>query len=443
MRPLVYCLGIISLLSFGLFHWDGAKQAYKRHLALNALAAIKTPEFQPFNLARELESGNIGKIERRSKYTYDLHLRSDNDEDLPHYWRQWWYTKLEKLPMDKPVSFTLRGRGHWNYYIPVYSYDNLRWHHFDQKNVTQPGRNTLRFKKKFKQSEVYMARYYPYTYTKFKDYLKRHETSPYLQKESLGSSKFGLDVPALTITDPTIVKKKAQVIIHGRTHPGEVASSYLVEGLLTFLLGPSKEAKTIRRNLVVRVVPILNVDGVVIGNNRVNPEGINLEGKWFTHKRSAKLDFQKSPFEVQQFYKKLRQWTRKGPPVTVALNVHSSNGTPADKTFFFPHFGPRRLGYSRGEAKLWNDQLRFINHMAEIKGRSWFNKPPRDGKRDFISKSVPESWWWKKHGPNVMALTIEATFGRAGSSKRWIKPNDIRSIGSTVGQALVRYHNLR
>ncbi len=410
-----------------------------------ALASVPLPKVAApkLNRASDLESGNIGKIERTSRYSYTLNLRSDNDQSLPKYWRQWWFTKIENVPTDKSVSIRLKGRGHWNYYVPVYSYDNVRWHQFKEKNVLQPSKHTLVFKNKFKKKTVYLARYYPYTYTKLLNYLDRHKHNPALKMESMGMSRQGFEIPALTITDRDHRTKKGQVIIHARTHPGEVASSYMLEGALSFLLSPAKEARKIRKDLLIRVVPMLNVDGVVVGNNRVTPDGVNLEGKWFTKHQSAKMDYSRAPYEVRLFYKKIKKWMKAGPRVSMALNLHSSNGDPRDKTFFFPHFGPSKFGYSSNESDLWRKQLSFIGHMKRIQGRDWFNKIPSHGRRDFLAREVPESWWWKGHKSRVMALTVEATFGKAGKTQNWIKPNQIRKLGSSMAKAIGKYHGVR
>jgi len=388
------------------------------------------------NRADFLESGNIGKIVRINKYSYNLNLRSDNDQDLPKYWRQWWYTSVNNLPTDRPVKFRLKGRGHWNFYVPVFSYDNIRWQQFAERDVQKAKNNDLIFSQKFEKSKVYIARYYPYTFTKLKKYLDRNKSNPYLKIGSMGDSLQKRNIPTLTITDPDKTAKKSQIIVHARTHPGEVASSFLLEGSIDFLLSDHPEAKIARANHIFRIVPMLNVDGVVVGNNRVSPEGINLEGKWDTYPRSARLKFAEAPHEVKLFYNQILRWKRSGPPVSIAMNIHSSNGQPKDKTFFFPHFGPQSMGYSTAEVNLWNKQVSFIQKMKDVQGEEWFNRIPKHGTRAFLKRSVPESWWWKVSRGKTMALTIEATFGKAGDTNNWIRPNQIRIIGKSMVQAM-------
>ena len=64
-----------------------------------------------------------------------------------------------------------------------------------------------------------------------------------------------------------IVKRKA-VIITGRVYPGETNSSFIVEGMLQYLLSDSEIAKKLRDRYVFKIVPMLNPDGVVLGNYR-------------------------------------------------------------------------------------------------------------------------------------------------------------------------------
>ena len=42
----------------------------------------------------------------------------------------------------------------------------------------------------------------------------------------------------------------------------------MMHGLLDYLTGPSLDAKILRDNFVFKIVPMLNVDGVIIGNYR-------------------------------------------------------------------------------------------------------------------------------------------------------------------------------
>jgi len=57
---------------------------------------------------------------------------------------------------------------------------------------------------------------------------------------------------------------KRAMIITCRVHPGEPQSSHMMQGILDYLVSP--EAEDLRKAFVFRIVPMLNVDGVVYGN---------------------------------------------------------------------------------------------------------------------------------------------------------------------------------
>ena len=59
-----------------------------------------------------------------------------------------------------------------------------------------------------------------------------------------------------------------------RVHSGETVSSYMMKGAIEYLLSPS--AKSLRKNYVFYVLPMLNPDGVRYGNYRTSLLGVDL-----------------------------------------------------------------------------------------------------------------------------------------------------------------------
>ncbi len=58
-------------------------------------------------------------------------------------------------------------------------------------------------------------------------------------------------------------------VISARVHPGESNSSFVMDGLLKFLADPKdEEARELRRRYEFKLMPMLNPDGVIIGNYR-------------------------------------------------------------------------------------------------------------------------------------------------------------------------------
>lgn len=72
------------------------------------------------------------------------------------------------------------------------------------------------------------------------------------------------------------IAERKCVIICSRVHPGESNASFIVEGFLEFIVSNEKDAKTLRDTFVFKVVPMLNPDGVIVGNYRCNLNGLDL-----------------------------------------------------------------------------------------------------------------------------------------------------------------------
>jgi cytosolic carboxypeptidase protein 2/3 len=69
-------------------------------------------------------------------------------------------------------------------------------------------------------------------------------------------------------------------IISGRVHPGESNASFIMEGFLEFILGNESCAKALRDHFVFKIVPMLNPDGVIVGNYRCSLAGLDLNRQW-------------------------------------------------------------------------------------------------------------------------------------------------------------------
>lgn len=69
-----------------------------------------------------------------------------------------------------------------------------------------------------------------------------------IHRTNLCLSAMGNSIPLLSISNPNSNKRDPKPLIYviGRQHPGETPSSFIVEGLINFLLSQSLEAKELR-----------------------------------------------------------------------------------------------------------------------------------------------------------------------------------------------------
>lgn len=70
------------------------------------------------------------------------------------------------------------------------------------------------------------------------------------------------------------------IIVLARSHPGESVVSFVCQGFIEFMLGSHPIAAALRQNFVFKIIPMVNPDGVFLGNNRCNLIGQDLNRCW-------------------------------------------------------------------------------------------------------------------------------------------------------------------
>lgn len=61
-----------------------------------------------------------------------------------------------------------------------------------------------------------------------------------------------------------------------RVHPGETNASWMMKGVLDYITSDSLQAVALREKFVFKIVPMLNPDGVIVGNYRCSLAGGDL-----------------------------------------------------------------------------------------------------------------------------------------------------------------------
>lgn len=391
------------------------------------------------------ESGSIGEIIKISNTEWKLGIADDNNNaSLPDSWRSWWYIKADSVVTDSAIQITITNSGWPYYYNPMYSYNQKEWFRFESSEVTRNSRNELVIRKKFDHSTVWISMFYPYTLTDLEDFIESINGSPFLKIITAGHSQQGNPLYLIKVTDFDVpVTEKKRILIHARTHPAETPPSFLLEGMLNFLISGEADANELLRKFEFHIFPMQNVDGVIAGNYRSTPKSENLEMLWTSAPGDPINLTSSAPVEVTVIHEHAKTlMTDGGPAVSIALNLHASNSEPDIRPFFFPHFGSEAYGYSDSEASLWNKQLHFISSFASHHGYDMIEPVPTTGGGSFAGKTYPESWWWKNFQDQVMAITMEMTYGRSGYYPRWIEPTDMREMGRNLALGIRDYYTL-
>ncbi|XP_037918827.1 uncharacterized protein LOC119656542 isoform X4 [Hermetia illucens] len=259
------------------------------------------------------ESGNLAKAVKITPTYYELYLRPDL---YTNRHKQWFYFRVSNtrknttyrfsiVNLVKPDSLHNEGMRPLMYSTKAATKTNIGWRRCgeniayyrndDENSGDEDDENssyTLTFNIQFPYDEdmVYFAHSYPYTYSDLQDYLmeiQRHPVkSKFCKLRLLCRSLAGNNVYYLTVTAPTVEedpnKKKRAVVVTARVHPGETPSSWMMKGLMDFITGDSNVAKRLRHKFIFKLIPMLNPDGVIVGNTRCSLTGKDLNRQYRT-----------------------------------------------------------------------------------------------------------------------------------------------------------------
>lgn len=132
---------------------------------------------------------------------------------------------------------------------------------------------------------MYFSHSYPYTYSDLSSYLtgifSRKEVGRSVTLKNMGRTVGKNRIDLLSITSKRNSSKQKKVVwIIARQHPGEITSSFVVEGIIDFLVGESRAAEYLKDNFVFKIVPMVNTDGVIHGNARCELVGTDPNRRW-------------------------------------------------------------------------------------------------------------------------------------------------------------------
>ncbi|NXX16842.1 CBPC2 carboxypeptidase, partial [Podargus strigoides] len=256
-------------------------------------AALAGPEDTTLLFESRFESGNLQKAVRVGPYEYVLMLRPDL-YTAKH--TQWFYFRVQNTRREPLYRFTIANMAKPK---SLYS-EGLRPLLYSQRDAQsrgigwrrvgtdvryyrgggeEPAAFRLSWAARFPHDAdtCFFAHSYPYTYSDLQRYLRALAGDParsrYCTVRALCRSLAGNVIYLLTVTSPGGAAAKRAVLLSARAHPGESGGSWAMRGFLDFLLGAHPDAQLLRQLFLFKVVPMLNPDGVVVGNSRCSLAG--------------------------------------------------------------------------------------------------------------------------------------------------------------------------
>ncbi|XP_022821510.1 cytosolic carboxypeptidase 4-like isoform X5 [Spodoptera litura] len=257
------------------------------------------------------ESGNLRKVIQVGPREYELILMPDVNSTKRH---QWFYFEVRNMQQGRPYIFNIvnceksdsqfnfgmkpvmysvkeavLGRPGWVRAGSDICYYRNSYHYANQKNHNKCYL-TVTFNIDFPHTNdvVYIAYHFPFTYsmmmTRIWQWSLQLPSGSYLRAEPLCYSLNNNEVPLLTVsaedTPSNPIVDREIVFLTARVHPGESNASWVMDGTLGCLLGPSIAAAALRAKYVFKIVPMLNVEGVVNGCHRCGLTNEDLNRRW-------------------------------------------------------------------------------------------------------------------------------------------------------------------
>ena len=290
------------------------------------------------------ESGNLlCAFRTEDENSYQLYLQNDTNTTGYIQWFFFRVSNTQKgRKVNFNIINMLRKKCIYNHGLKIMTYsimaaakENLGWHRecyntiyyannlyvYNTNNDKKRNLHSLSFDYEFKYDNdiVYFANCLPYFYSTLMKELNYYELNeekfPYFHRKTLATTLGGNDLDMFTINsmydiynngvtsvilpknnnylsiknnyentnkcnNSQLLDERKAVVLIGRQHPGETVGSYVIKGCIDFLMGDSEESKKLREIYLFKIVPMMNPDGVLVGNSRTSFAGCDLNRRW-------------------------------------------------------------------------------------------------------------------------------------------------------------------
>lgn len=268
----------------------------------------------PITFSSQFDSGNIGRVELVSPDVFSLWTAPDCfGSQVESSCRSWFYFNVKLQPPRRLTltikNLNLQGKLYREGMKPVVKTCKEPWHRIDSPvSYTVAGEVATLFEVTFAyeciEEETWFAFSYPWSCSDNDAYLDQiasqasakglylHRTTLVLSLEARKCDMLALSSPTdLTPGTPqayprplypfgspfpSLTTPKSYIFVSARVHPGETPASYMLNGLLDWLVSDDPRAQAARNRFIFVIVPMLNPDGVYRGHYRLDTRGVNL-----------------------------------------------------------------------------------------------------------------------------------------------------------------------
>jgi cytosolic carboxypeptidase protein 2/3 len=363
------------------------------------------------------ESGNLRRAFKKLDTEYELMLKTDYNTNN---YTQWFYFKVSNtrrgvpytfkiINMVKPDSLYNHGMKVLSFSIKTRDIHQAGWRRvgknisYTQNNYKRKGSGnyyTLSFTVTFDydHDSVFFAHCFPYTFTDLKyllsdvwtDSLRWRIRKTFLTRTLAGNEFEGVIITNFTSRPEDIAERK-WVVITGRVHPGESNSSFIVEGIIRYLVSDESAAISLRNRFVFKIVPMLNPDGVIIGNYRCSLSGNDLNRQW----KNPSPKFHPEIYAVKEMFQKTLKWR------DVYCYVDCHGHSRKKNAFMYGWNSKCAIGYSKYREKAIPFMLSKNSESFSFKDCNFTVQKTREGTARFVVHNEYNV---------VNSFTLEASF---------------------------------
>jgi hypothetical protein len=284
------------------------------------LAALLLP-----TIHTDFEGGSLGKIERVSETHFRLAAKGESDQDGRNRQANWYYFRVDDAPL-KPLTFDIVNLpGEYNYVPnkgaitkdtpPVISYDGVHWEHVTTFEY-DPNEPKLILHIQPRGKRFWIAHCPPYTNETLAKLHSEIKSNPDFHQEVIGKTAGGRDLVLWTISHGESASKKT-IWLMFRQHSWESGSSWVGDAAVRTLLASGPESSRLRQQVIWKIIPLCDPDGVARGGVRFNVNGFDLNRNWDV------VDPVKMP-EITAQRAAVRNWLKSGNHIDLLLSLHNT-----------------------------------------------------------------------------------------------------------------------
>ncbi len=348
----------------------------------------------------------------------------------------WWFLRVEGLDTAKPLTLevaarkvSLPGDGathdtmfplnpYWTF--PARAAISTDGTHWSQTSAGHRQGDLCVYRITARSSTLWLAWGPPFTPKYASDFIRElARTHSFVKSFTLAKSLEGRDVPGLEIREgEKPAAQRSAIFITGRQHAWEVGGSWVAAGVAEWATGESAEARWLRQNADLYIVPLMDVDHVATG-----------DGGKHALPQDHNRDWSDAPHwpEVGAVQKRLLQLAKEN---RLALFVDVHNPSPNEKLekFYVEH--PPEV--SAAVAQLTEQFLGIArNEFGTI---NLTDEKPSSPEEKPLWEQISAPWVSQHGNANTLALTFETPWNIPQGT-----PQGYHEVASKLGSIPVQY----